>query len=56
MKVQDYVKKLSDIYYLRNVKYNENYNILQEGVYEEKFLIRQDVSSLRQSYQLFDLS
>ena len=56
MKVQVYVKKLSDICSLRNVKYYESYNILREEVYEEKFLISQDVSSLRQSYQLFDLS
>ena len=38
MKVQDYVKKLSDIYFLWNVKFYdyESYNILQEEVYEEK--------------------
>ena len=39
MKVQVYVKKLSDVYSLWNVKfYNyESYNILREEVYEEKF-------------------
>ena len=38
MKVQVYVKKLSDICYLWNVKfYNcKNYNILREEVYKEK--------------------
>ena len=56
MKVQVYVKKLSYICSLRDIKYYENYNILQEEVYEENFLIHQDVSSLRQSYQLSYLS
>ena len=56
IKVQVYVKKLLDICSLQNVKYHESYNILREEVYEEKFLIRQDVSSLRQSYQLSNLS
>ena len=39
MKVQVYVKKLSDIYYLWNVMlYDyESYNILWEEVYKEKF-------------------
>ena len=38
MKVQFYVKKLSDIYSLWNVKFfdYESYNILWEEVYEEK--------------------
>ena len=39
MKVQVYVKKLSDIYSLWNVKLydHESYNILWEEVYKEKF-------------------
>ena len=38
MKVQGYVKKLSDIYFLWNVKFYgyKSYNILWEEVYEEK--------------------
>ena len=38
MKVQVYVKKLSDICSLWNVKFYdyESYNILQEEVYKEK--------------------
>ena len=43
MKIQVYVKKLSNICSLRNIKYYESYNILWEEVYEEKFLIRQDL-------------
>ena len=39
MKVQVYIKKLSDIGYLWNVKFYDykSYNILREKVYEEKF-------------------
>ena len=39
MKVQVYVKKLSDICFIWNVKFYdyESYNILQEEVYEGKF-------------------
>ena len=39
MKIQVYVKKLSDICSLWNVKFYdyESYNILREEVYEEKF-------------------
>ena len=54
-----YIKKLSDICSLWNIKFYdyESYNILREENYKEKFFfIRQDVSSLRQSYQLSDLS
>ena len=38
MKVQVYVKKLSDIYSLWNVKFYDygSYNILREEVYKEK--------------------
>ena len=38
MKVQEYVKKSSNIYSLWNVKFYdyESYNILQEEVYKEK--------------------
>ena len=41
MKVQVYVKKLSDICSLWNVKFYdyESYNILREEVYEEKFFL-----------------
>ena len=39
MKIQTYVKKLSDICFLWNIKFYdyESYNILREKVYEEKF-------------------
>ena len=39
MKIQVYVKKLSDICSLWNVKFHEyeSYNILREEVYKEKF-------------------
>ena len=39
MKIQVYVKKLSNIYSLWSVKFYdyESYNILQEEVYKEKF-------------------
>ena len=39
MKVQFYVKKLSDIYSLWNVKFYDykSYNILRKEVYEENF-------------------
>ena len=49
MKVQVYVKKLSYVCSLWNIKFydHESYNILWEEVYKEKFLIWQDVSSLK---------
>ena len=39
MKVQVYIKKLSDICSLWNIKFYdyESYNILREEIYEEKF-------------------
>ena len=41
MKVQVYVKKLSDIYSLWNVKFYdyESYNILRKEVMKESFII-----------------
>ena len=48
MKVQVYIKKLSDICSLWNIKFYDykSYNILREEDYKEKFFfIRQDVSS-----------
>ena len=44
--------------FLWNVKFydHESYNILWEEVIKKIFLIRQVVSSLRQSYQLSNLS
>ena len=58
MKVQVYVKKSSDICSLWNVKFMTMKVII---FYKKKFikkslLVHQDVSSLRQSYQLLDLS
>ena len=53
-----YVKKLSDIYSLRNVKFYdyESYNIYEKKFIKKSFLICQDGSNLRRSYQLSDLS
>ena len=58
MKVQVYVKKLLDICSLWNVQFYEHEVIIfyEKKFIKKSFIIRQDVSSLRQSYQLSDLS
>ena len=58
MKVQVYVKKLSDICSYETLSFMTMKVIVfyEKKFIKESFLIRQDVSSLRQSYQLSDLS
>ena len=58
MKIQVYVKKSLDICSLWNVKFYdyESYILYEKKFIKKSFLIRQDISSLRQSYQLSNLS
>ena len=58
MKVQVYIKKLSDICFYETLSFMIMKVIVfyEKKFIKESFLIQQDVSSLRQSYQLSDLS
>ena len=58
MKVQVYIKKLLDICFYEMLSFMIMKGIVfyEKKFIKESFLIQQDVSSLRQSYQLSDLS
>ena len=58
MKVQVYVKKLLDIWSYETLSFMTMKVIIfyEKKFIKKSFLIWQDISSLRQSYQLFDLS